>query len=128
MARHPQNAPERTNMAGWRDEMSVTADRTRNLALGFPGVNDTPHWHPLAFRTPRKNFATLDADARDINLMFDQDHRNFYCEQAPYSFMPVPGDWGQRGATRCDLETVDEPLPWKRRIGPPPQRRKVAKA
>jgi hypothetical protein len=71
-------------------------------------VSEVPHWHRLAFRTPRKIFATLDTDARDLNLMFNQDLRDFYCEQDPQAFSPVPGGWGRRGATRCDLEAVNE--------------------
>src|SRR3954464_14444162 len=57
---------------------------------------------------PRKIFATLDATARDLNLMFNPDLRDFYCEQAPHAFSPVPGGWGHRGTTHCDLEAVDE--------------------
>ena len=53
-------------------------------------------------------FATLDATAGDLNLMFDPDLRDFYCEQAPEAFAPVPGGWGRKGATRCDLAAVDE--------------------
>jgi hypothetical protein len=53
-------------------------------------------------------FATLNAQAGDINMMFDPDMRDFYCEQAPHAFAPVPGGWGRMGATRCDLRTVDE--------------------
>jgi hypothetical protein len=53
-------------------------------------------------------FATLDASVPDLNLMFDADLRDFYCEQAPEAFAPVPGGWGRMGATCCDLETVDE--------------------
>jgi hypothetical protein len=49
--------------------MAVSADRVRDLALAFPSVSEVPHWHRLAFRTPRKIFATLDTDARDLNLM-----------------------------------------------------------
>jgi hypothetical protein len=71
-------------------------------------VSEVPHWHRLAFRTPRKIFATLDTDARDLNLMFNQEHRDFYCGQDPQAFSPVPGGWGRRGATRCDLEAVNE--------------------
>jgi hypothetical protein len=88
--------------------MAVSASRARDLALSLPTVSEAPHWHRLAFRTPRKIFATLDADARDLNFMFDQDLRDFYCEQAPDAFRPVPGGWGRRGATRCDLDAVDE--------------------
>ena len=89
--------------------MAVDPDRARDLALALPAASEAPHFHRLAFRTPRKTFATLDARARDINLMFDPDLRDFYCEQAPHAFAPVPGGWGRMGATRCDLETVDEP-------------------
>jgi hypothetical protein len=66
--------------------------------------------HRRAFRTPRKIFATLDSAAVDLNLMFDPDHRDFYCERAPGVFTPVPGGWGRMGATRCDLKMVDETL------------------
>lgn len=79
------------------------------MALALEGASEAPHFHRLAFRTPRKIFATLDAAAGDINLMFDPDLRDFYCEQAPEAFSPVPGGWGRMGATRCDLAAVDEP-------------------
>jgi hypothetical protein len=86
----------------------VDPTRARDLALALAGASEAQHFHRLAFRTPRKIFATLDASARDINLMFDPDLRDFYCEQAPDAFAPVPGGWGRNGATRCDLEQVDE--------------------
>ena len=87
--------------------MAVSANRVRDLALALPKVSEAPHWHRLAFRTPRKIFAILDATARDLNLMFNQDLRDFYCERAPRAFSPVPGGWGRRGATRCNLEAVE---------------------
>jgi hypothetical protein len=89
--------------------MAVAAERARTLALALDGASEAPHFHRLALRTPRKTFATLDAVAGDINLMFDPDLRDFYCEQAPQAFSPVPGGWGRMGATRCDLAAVDEP-------------------
>ena len=88
--------------------MGVDPERVRALALALPAASEAPHFHRLAFRTPRKMFATLDATARDLNLMFDPDLRDFYCEQAPHAFAPVAGGWGRMGATRCDLQTVDE--------------------
>jgi hypothetical protein len=90
--------------------MAVSASRARDLALALPGASEAPHMHRVAFRTPRKIFATLDATAVDINLMFDPDHRDFYCERAPGVFTPVAGGWGRMGATRCDLNAVDEIL------------------
>lgn len=89
--------------------MAVDPERARDLALALPAASEAPHFHRLAFRTPRKMFATLDATARDLNLMFNPDLRDFYCEQAPHAFAPVPGGWGRNGATRCDLQSVDEP-------------------
>jgi YjbR len=88
--------------------MSVDAARARELALALSLASEAPHFDRLAFRTPRKIFATLNARAGDLNLMFDPDLRDFYCEQAPHAFTPVPGGWGRKGATRCDLAQVDE--------------------
>ena len=87
--------------------MAVTPDRAREMALSMPGATEAPHFNRLAFRTPRKMFATLDAAVPDLNLMFDADLRDFYCEQAPHAFSPVPGGWGLRGATCCRLQEVD---------------------
>ncbi len=89
--------------------MSVDADRARALALDLPGVSEAPHFHRSAFRTPKRIFATLDDAAGDLNLMFDPDHRDFYCESDAEAFSPVPGGWGRRGATRCLLSAVSEP-------------------
>jgi len=88
--------------------MNIDPERARALALSLPNAAEAPHFHRMAFRTPRKIFATLDASVPDLNLMFDPDLRDFFCEQAPHAFAPVPGGWGRMGATRCDLLTVDE--------------------
>lgn len=88
--------------------MAVTPARARKLALSLTGASERPHFDRAAFRTPRKTFATLANDGADINLMFDPSLRDFYCEQEPDAFAPVPGGWGRMGATRCDLKRVDE--------------------
>lgn len=88
--------------------MPVTPARARALALGFEGASERPHFDRTALRTPRKTFATLAGDGADINLMFDPDLRDFFCEQDPLAFAPVPGGWGRMGITRCDLAAVDE--------------------
>ncbi len=88
--------------------MAVSAERARALALALPQAVEAPHMHRVAFRTPRKIFATMGAAAPDMTLMFDPDLRDFYCEQAPEIFSPVPGGWGRMGMTACDLNRVDE--------------------
>ena len=88
--------------------MSVDAMRVRELALALASASEAPHFHLAAFRTPRKIFATLDEALPRMNLMFDPDLRDFYCEQAPEVFSPIPGGWGRMGMTHCDLRVVDE--------------------
>ncbi len=90
--------------------MAVQPERAREIALALPGAAEVQHFHRLGFRTTRKMFATLDPSARDLNLMFDPELRDLYCEQAPDAFAPVPGGWGRAGATRCDLDRVEESL------------------
>ena len=89
--------------------MAVNPADARELALGLEGASEAPHFHRVAFRTPRKTFATLDAGAHDINLMFDPELRDFYCDQEPAAFRPVAGGWGRKGATRCDLRIINVP-------------------
>ncbi|GJD42544.1 hypothetical protein AFCDBAGC_0382 [Methylobacterium cerastii] len=88
--------------------MGVDIEHVKTLIATLEAVTSGPHFHRTAFRTPRKTFATLDEAALDINLMFDPDHRDFFCELVPEAFRPVPGGWGRMGATRCDLSAVDE--------------------
>ncbi len=89
--------------------MPVDPSEARAIALALPQTTEAAHFHRVAFRTPRKIFATLDAQSHDINLMFDPTLRDFYCEQVPAAFAPVPGGWGRKGATRCNLRAIDVP-------------------
>ncbi|HEX3730088.1 MAG TPA: MmcQ/YjbR family DNA-binding protein [Opitutaceae bacterium] len=88
--------------------MAVDAQRVRTLALELDTASEAPHMHRVAFRTPRKIFLTLGEETRDVTFLFDPDLRDFYCEQAPEAFRPVPGGWGRMGMTACDLTVVDE--------------------
>jgi hypothetical protein len=88
--------------------MPVTPARAKKLALSLADASERPHFDRIAQRTPRKTFATLAGNGGDINLMFDPELRDFYCEHAAHAFAPVPGGWGRMGATRCDLKKVDE--------------------
>jgi hypothetical protein len=83
--------------------------RARKLLLRFDDTRAAPHFDRVAFRTPRRIFATLAGDGRDVNFMFDPLDQESFCEMAPSVLAPVPGGWGRMGATRCDLEQVDEP-------------------
>ena len=90
--------------------MGLSAARARELLLRFDNVSEAPHFDRVAFRTPRRIFATLAGDGRDVNFMFDALAQETFCEMAPDVLAPVPGGWGRMGATRCDLKKVSEPL------------------
>ena len=87
--------------------MPVTANRARTLALSLDNATSYPHFDRIAFRTPRRTFATLALDGRDLNFMFDLAQQEHFCKLAPDAIAPVAGGWGRMGATRCDLKKID---------------------
>ena len=87
--------------------MPVTAKRARELALSLENATEAPHFDRVAFRTPRRIFATLARSGEDLNFMFDHAAQQHFCEAAPDALSPVPGGWGRMGATRCDLKSID---------------------
>jgi hypothetical protein len=87
--------------------MAVTTKRARTLALSLEGATAYPHFDRVAFRIPRRTFATLALDGSDLNLMFDLTQQAHFCELAPKAIAPVAGGWGRMGWTRCDLKKID---------------------
>lgn len=88
--------------------MPVTPTKARKIALALPDASEAPHFDRTAFRTPRRIFATMPADGASMNLMFDPDQQEFWCENEPGAFSPVPGGWGKMGCTTCQLRNIDE--------------------
>jgi hypothetical protein len=89
--------------------VALSAARARKLLLAFDDVSEAPHFDRAAFRTPRRIFATLAGNGRDVNFMFDPLAQETFCDMAPDALAPVSGGWGRMGWTRCDLKKVDEP-------------------
>jgi len=87
--------------------VALTAARARKVLLGLPNVSEAAHFDRVAFRTPRRIFATLSGDGTDVNFMFHPIEQEMFCEMAAGALAPVPGGWGRLGATRCDLKKVD---------------------
>ena len=87
--------------------MAVTPKRARELALSLENASSYPHFDRIAFRTPRRTYATLALSGEDINFMFDLAQQAHFCKLAPHAIAPVPGGWGRMGATRCDLKKID---------------------
>jgi len=89
--------------------MAVTPARARTLALSLENATSYPHFDRIAFRTPRRTFATLALNGADLNFMFDLEQQAHFCQLAPHAVAPVAGGWGRMGATRCDLKLIDLP-------------------
>jgi hypothetical protein len=87
--------------------MAVTPKRARTLALSLENVSQYPHFDRIAFRTPRRTFATLALNGADLNFAFDLLLQKHFCQLAPHALAPVAGGWGRMGFTRCDLKLID---------------------
>jgi hypothetical protein len=87
--------------------MAVTPKRAHTLALSLENASAYPHFDRIAFRTPRRTFATLALSGVDINFMFDLAQQAHFCKLAPHAIAPVEGGWGRMGATRCELAAID---------------------
>src|SRR3954470_9183936 len=68
--------------------MAVTPKRARELALSLENASEAPHFDRLAFRTPRRTFATLARDGSDLNFMFEHAQQAHFCALAPDAFAP----------------------------------------
>eukprot|EP00288_Rhodomonas_lens_P000656 CAMPEP_0177722282 /NCGR_PEP_ID=MMETSP0484_2-20121128/17601_1 /TAXON_ID=354590 /ORGANISM="Rhodomonas lens, Strain RHODO" /LENGTH=118 /DNA_ID=CAMNT_0019234651 /DNA_START=132 /DNA_END=488 /DNA_ORIENTATION=+ len=89
---------------------AITATRVREIALSFDGATEVWHMDRPAFRTPRKIFVTMPPGGKQLNLMFDSETQEKYCEKAPDVFQPLPGGWGRMGCTACDIKKVNEEM------------------
>lgn len=87
--------------------MAVTKQRAQELALALENTSAAPHFDRVAFRTPRRIFATLARNGADMNFRFDHVQQAHFCELAAHAIAPVAGGWGRMGWTSCDLAAID---------------------
>ena len=87
----------------------MTADKFRELALGFPGAAESSHMGHPDFRVNGKIFATLGYpdDTRGMVKLTPEQQDNFIRGHAT-AFSPVKGAWGLQGSTSVLLKAADE--------------------
>jgi hypothetical protein len=85
----------------------MTSDGFRKLALELPEAVEGAHMGHPDFRVGGKIFATLgypDMGWGMVKLAPDQ--QEVFVRTHPAVFSPVPGGWGDRGATRVELRAA----------------------
>lgn len=85
----------------------MTAAGFRRLALALPEAVEGSHFGNADFRVGGKIFATLALESKGYGvLLLTPEQQAGMVADEPKTFSPVPGGWGQKGATRVRLATV----------------------
>lgn len=81
----------------------------RRIALSLDGVEEGSHMGAVDFRVGGRIFATLAHEKQGYgNLMLTPEQQAAFVEELPDVFLPVPGGWGNNGATHIVLEMAIE--------------------
>ena len=89
----------------------MTAADFRRIALSLKGVEEYSHARLPAFRVAGRKFASLASQARGYgNLMLTLERQAAFVEEAPESFLPIPGGWGKVGHPYIRLAASEDVL------------------
>ena len=87
----------------------MTASDFKRLALGLEGAEEGSHMGALDFRVGGRIFATLAAIKKGYgNVMLAPEQQRDFVAELPDVFLPVPGKWGEDGATHIVLADANE--------------------
>lgn len=85
----------------------MTNDQLIGFVRSLPGTAEKPHFDRTAFMViGKRNFVTLHAPSRSINVKLTPEEQVAFCDYAPQSVYPVPNKWGERGWTTIALSTA----------------------
>jgi len=80
-----------------------------SLALAFPNTTQVPHFDRIAFRTPRRIFASLDMETGEANIRLTPVIQSVYTQASPEIFA-VPNKWGSQGWTTVRFQKLSATL------------------
>ena len=87
----------------------MTAADFRRIALSLSGVEEVSHAGLPAFRVGGRRFASLASQAEGYgNLTLTLEQQAAFVEEAPETFLPIPGGWGRMGHTHIRLAAANE--------------------
>jgi hypothetical protein len=101
--------PERKSVKfrGSVKQLHMTPAIFRRIALSLPEATEGSHFSNADFRIAGKIFATLALEHQGYGvLLLTRDQQAGMVQDAPEIFSPVPGGWGEKGATRVSLAKV----------------------
>ena len=88
----------------------VSIETVRELALSFPETDEYPHFHLKAFRVKKKIFATLNEKLKRVMVKLTPVDQSVFCAFDKNIIYPVPGGWGNKGATYIELNKVKKSM------------------
>jgi hypothetical protein len=109
----------------------VTAQEFRTIALSMPEAIEGAHMGHADFRVGGRIFATLSYPRRGFGMVkLTAEQQELFVNTRAKAFAPVPGKWGQRGATHVRLQVAKKgdvrealTLAWQNRAPVPKARR-----
>jgi hypothetical protein len=80
----------------------------RKIALKLPEAEERPHFDMPSFRVGKKIFATARLNERKAMVKLPLHLQEIACAKHPSAVAPVPGAWGQKGATFVMIDKIEE--------------------
>ena len=74
------------------------------MALSLPETEERSHFEKPDFRLKNKIFASLHVDKKVMMIKLSAVDQSVFQVLNPEHIYPVPGGWGQRGATYFELQ------------------------
>jgi predicted DNA-binding protein (MmcQ/YjbR family) len=85
----------------------MTAESFPEMALSFPGTEQTFHFERAGFKVSGKRlFATYLQEDNTATIFLTPTEQAVFCQMDGQNIYPVPNKWGQKGATTFELKQV----------------------
>ena len=89
----------------------ISGEMFEEMALSFPGTEQTPHFERIGFKISGKRmFTTYLAENNTANIFLTPEEQSVFCEMNSESIYPVPNKWGAKGATTFELNKLTKEI------------------
>jgi hypothetical protein len=89
----------------------ITEKIFTEMALSFPGTEQTPHFERIGFKvTGKRMFATFLSENNTANIFLTPDEQRVFCKMNAANIYPVPNKWGEKGATTFVLSKLNKEI------------------